>query len=976
MSNALLTDVEARAERRRTRTRDDLWQDLVRQALRHAAATPADARRWLERAHRLMPNDGTVALALAIALLAEDAWAEAEPLFQTLTDRYGTPEAWAGLATCAHLRGNAAQARLALTAALRCSVPTSTLRTLADAVAGPSGWCGIDTEGLLHSGVTQPTGIKLDGRSIAGRRLPDGWRRAAVLEIEGPHGPMLGSPLTIRVFAGVEGYVEVSARGVQGWAWVPADPGHAPTLHATGPLGTHELRATKPAELIQSERPLHRPRRFALTAAEVGTLGEPLSITGRDGRHLLGSPLAPGLEALAASSPARANFAPIWADVTGPTPSSGPTLSSSLAPSGLSRAPVDVLIPVYGGLKETLGCLDSVLATVPRGTQVIVIDDASPDAALVARLQQLARKRRIVLLRLPENKGFPGASNAGLRAAGGHDAVLLNSDTLVPPGWLERLRDAAYSAPDIGTVTPLTNVGSIVSYPDPDGANPPSGLAATCALDILAQKANCAATVDLPVGVGFCLYLRRDFLDQVGLLREDLFAQGYGEENDLCLRARHHGWRNVAAPGVFVAHAGATSFGPARAHLIRRNTAILNRLHPGYDALIANHVTADPLQPARLRMDALRWAAGRRRAGAVILVTHGGGGGVERVVTARARAIAETGRRPIVLRPYRTSAGKPAVRVEQPGGEAFPNLIYPIPDALAALVKLLRPDRVGVVEQHHLLGHDHALTELATRLGVEAVAFVHDYARFCPRIALVSTERRYCGEPDVPGCEACIADLGSLLEDDPPVRLLLDRSARELAQAAGVIAPSADTAIRLSRHFPGIRPTVEPWEDDAALPPLMPTPRQEVCRTVVVGAIGVEKGFEVLLACARDARARSLPIEYVVVGFTTDDERLMAAGSVFITGEYREHEAIELIRKQQAHIAFIPSVWPETWCFALSLAWQAGLPTAVFDLGAQAERVRNTGRGWVLPLGLSPRAVNDTLLRLAPVATTSHSLGR
>jgi hypothetical protein len=65
-------------------------------------------------------------------------------------------------------------------------------------------------------------------------------------------------------------------------------------------------------------------------------------------------------------------------------------------------------------------------------------------------------------------------------------------------------------------------------------------------------------------------------------------------------------------------------------------------------------------------------------------------------------------------------------------------------------------------------------------------------------------------------------------------------------------------------------------------------------------------------------------------------------------------------------VAFIPSIWPETWCFALTRAWQAGLPAAVFDIGAQAERTRRTGRGWPLPLGLTPPALNDALLRLDP----------
>ena len=120
-------------------------------------------------------------------------------------------------------------------------------------------------------------------------------------------------------------------------------------------------------------------------------------------------------------------------------------------------------------------------------------------------------------------------------------------------------------------------------------------LAAAVRLDALARRANGGRAIDIPVGVGFCMYIRRACLDAVGPLRADLFAQGYGEENDFCLRARHLGWRHVAAPGVFVAHVGGHSFGAAAKHLRRATQALLERLHPGYSALIEAHALADPL---------------------------------------------------------------------------------------------------------------------------------------------------------------------------------------------------------------------------------------------------------------------------------------------------------------------------------------------------------------------------------------------
>ncbi len=123
----------------------------------------------------------------------------------------------------------------------------------------------------------------------------------------------------------------------------------------------------------------------------------------------------------------------------------------------------------------------------------------------------------------------------------------------------------------------------------------------------LARRGQRRRSVDVPVADGFCMFIRRDCLAATGLLREDLFAQGYGEETEWCLRARQHGWRHVAAPGGFVSHQGGASFGAARRHLMARNAAVLARLHPGYDASVAAWIGRDPLGPARRRMDALRW---------------------------------------------------------------------------------------------------------------------------------------------------------------------------------------------------------------------------------------------------------------------------------------------------------------------------------------------------------------------------------
>ena len=109
-------------------------------------------------------------------------------------------------------------------------------------------------------------------------------------------------------------------------------------------------------------------------------------------------------------------------------------------------------------------------------------------------------------------------------------------------------------------------------------------------------------------------------------------------------------------------------------------------------------------------------------------------------------------------------------------------------------------------------------------------------------------------------------------------------------------------------------------------------------------------------------RTRRLPLEFVVIGFTQNDEPLLKTGKVFVTGRYTEVEVPHLLQRERPDIVFLPSVWPETWCYTLDYAVEAGLPVVSFDLGAIAERLRAAGLGPLLPLELSASQINDRIM--------------
>lgn len=268
---------------------------------------------------------------------------------------------------------------------------------------------------------------------------------------------------------------------------------------------------------------------------------------------------------------------------------------------------IDVIVPLYRNLVVSRRCVESVLAhTNVADARLVLVDDASPEPELSAWAASLAQAGKAELLRHEQNLGFVAAVNAGMSLDVSRDVVLLNSDTEVPAGWLERLKAAAHSARDIATVTPFSNNGSICSYPQFCVSSPvPEGLD-LLTLDRQFAEANAGQIADLPTAVGFCMYIRRDALQQLGDFDLARYGRGYGEENDFSRRAAAAGLRNVLCADLFVYHEGAVSFGDDRKALMRHAERQLVARYPDYGQLVANFIATDPLRHFRSAVDALR----------------------------------------------------------------------------------------------------------------------------------------------------------------------------------------------------------------------------------------------------------------------------------------------------------------------------------------------------------------------------------
>ncbi len=253
----------------------------------------------------------------------------------------------------------------------------------------------------------------------------------------------------------------------------------------------------------------------------------------------------------------------------------------------------DIVIPIYNGLSYVQECLQSILNYTEVGTyRLIIVDDAS-DSHTYRYLSRLAANYpdQITLHRNPENLGFVKSCNLGITLGSAPFVVLVNSDVVVTPGWLERLVACAESDPRIAAVNPFTNHAAQINLPLAPGAN-------FFGMDEYLQRHGLTAVADVVTGVGFCLLLRRSLLETLGAF-DEIYGRGYGEESDLCMRLTTHGYRTVVAGNIYIYHQGRGSF-TDRNERYRRNRAIFDaRWGQEYRRQFRAFRRANPLGPTR-----------------------------------------------------------------------------------------------------------------------------------------------------------------------------------------------------------------------------------------------------------------------------------------------------------------------------------------------------------------------------------------
>ena len=631
---------------------------------------------------------------------------------------------------------------------------------------------------------------------------------------------------------------------------------------------------------------------------------------------------------------------------------------------------VDVIVPVHGAGAVFARCAASLAAHLdPRRHRLIVIVDGPADADVEAALDVLAaRGLDLQIEREPIARGFVQSANRGLRLAyRDRDVVLLNSDTQVTAGWLDKLVDAAASDARIATVTPFSNNATICSLPRfLDENTIPAGYDVDT-FAALVERASQREYPRLPTGVGACLYITRRALDEMGLF-DEAFGLGYGEEIDFCLRASARGYVHILDDATFIYHEGSRSFSTQRAARVRSAHRLIRSRYPGYWPAIADFIARDPIAPARARVIE---ATGRKRLAPphrrVLHVVHGwppwAHGGTE--LYAYRLAMHQRDRDEVTV--YARMADPDRLlgeAIEHDAGGIRVRLVvnnftqrnpfcragFHCRRLAADFARLLDDVRPDVLHVHHLAGHCASLLGVAHGRGVPIVYQVQDWWPLCARANFVDREGAPCSGATLIKCSHCLPLTG--LPGAAVTNPLLYAARRQwlrrqLWYADAFVMGSrfiADTYAQANilpddvpRHVlaygvPETARVHQRQDADEANKPL---------RFGYIGALLPHKGVHVAIEAFAAIDPAAAQLHIWGVGEDAAYQRRLAGGRATLHGAFPESAKEDVLQSLDALI--VPSIGLESFGIVAREALAHGVPVLASRLGALAELARVDG---------------------------------
>lgn len=641
---------------------------------------------------------------------------------------------------------------------------------------------------------------------------------------------------------------------------------------------------------------------------------------------------------------------------------------------------ITIIIPVYNAYEAVRQCLMSVFKHTTRDAKLIIVNDASPDERVFPMLEKaVADRPNVLLVNNEQNLGYTRTINKGIALAPDDDIVLLNSDTSVGPRWLQNMRSAAYRDLDIGTVTAISDNSGAFSVPKMGQANDfPVWLQSEEIARSITQNSN-GIYPETPTGSGFCIYIRRELMNDIGLFDESAFPRGYGEENDFCMRSLCAGWRHVVDDKTLVYHVRSASFQGEKTALYKPGREVVDKRYPEYKALVTHFVNSASMDLMRYQVRKLletshTLPAPRPRVLFVISTKTGGTPQTNQdlmtglgdryhpmLLICDSKQVSFYDARPKEHILLKEMGLKTPINPTAHNSKEYDNIVGDL---------LLRYG-VELIHIRHIAWHSISLARLAQRLDIPTILSFHDFYTVCPTVNLLDENLTFCagectatkGRCPVPiWPEYRLANLKHHF-----IRTWQNNMAKMFQYIDAFVTTAPSAKEMMTKIYPQLKeanfPVIPHGRDFSHLQSeptfiLRPPKHNKPLRILFPGNISSSKGAELIVKIKQlDVNNR---LEFHFLGRTR--HFLKPVG--ILHGTYTREDFDQWMQKIRPHCVGIFSIWPETYCHTLTESWASGIPVVAIDKGAVGERIARHGGGWLIN-EVDAEAIYQKLIQIA-----------
>lgn len=643
---------------------------------------------------------------------------------------------------------------------------------------------------------------------------------------------------------------------------------------------------------------------------------------------------------------------------------------------------IDIIVPVYNAYEFTEECIKSIIKHTDLNEHALVlINDKSPDEKILPMLkkyQQENEDKNIVVLDNEENMGFVRTVNRGMQYSE-NDVILLNSDTEVTKRWIEKIQECAYSNKYIATVTPLTNNGTICSVPNFGIDNE---LPANMTLDEyneMIEKSSKNRYPELTTGNGFCMYIKREVIQELGLFDAETFGKGYGEENDFCYRALDHGYTNVLCDNTFIYHKGTQSFKKenmtqSRAALIDEHMNLLRKKHPIYvqktDNFIANNPIRDIQENVNLNIMlhnkkrilylVNEWEENMEMTGGTSLhlkdiINANMKNNIASFVLAPDKFDLQRFKLYLYTDKYAKEISNYKTDIQQYGQIIYTNNSYK-----EMLENIFDSFNIDILHVHHFLFQTFDAIEIARQKYIYSIVTLHDLYMICPSINMVYKDK-YCEYDNTKDCSKCLKvryGVNSNILTNWQKTCL-----KVLEQFDKVLAPSENTKKLFKNIYTDLE--IEVAEHGVIVEETKNKPRRtsKDFNIAFVGAMAIHKGSNILKDLINRNNTRNIKIH--LFG-KSNDKALSKSKSNYINhGPYVRGQLPQLLVDNDIDLVCIFATWPETYSYTLTECYMAKVPVLTFDIGAVGDRIQKDSLGWTIEFDTNSTKILEKIKELS-----------